>query len=76
MKKTRRGKRGGRKHAAEAEQKSAERQSKLPGRHSLDALLHTATQGGVQLSTLRHMVISEDLPTPKVILAPTTSLSP
>lgn len=66
MKKTRRGKRGGKKHAAEAEQKSLARQKNLPGRHSLDALLCTATQSGVQLSNLRHMVISEDLPTPKV----------
>ncbi|KAK9833883.1 hypothetical protein WJX74_008851 [Apatococcus lobatus] len=70
VKRTRRGKRGGRKHAAEAEQKSQERQKKLPGRHSLDALLHTATQSGVQLSNLRHMVISEDLPTPKAPAAP------
>ena len=74
VKKTRRGKRGGKKHAAEAELKSAERQKKLPGRHSLDALLHTATQGGIQLSTLRHMVISEDLPTPKVFPEPHPSL--
>ena len=66
MRKTKRGKRGGKKHAAEAEQKSAERQRKLPGRHSLDALVHTAAETGRQLSDLRHFVISEALPTPKV----------
>ncbi len=74
VKKTKRGKRGGKKHAMEAELKSVERQRKLPGRHSLDAMLSTAAESGCRLSSLRHMVISEQLPTPKVPPPPFSAL--